>query len=104
MLDKSTAHNTSLSRMEDDLISEIKPLINDGKLLEMQIVWEEYEETDFGRPVAWDYIFQKVYLHAALKKKKDICDWLDTLFVTFNEMTQIAIRQMFPYARYLLRK
>jgi hypothetical protein len=91
--------------MEDQIISEIKPFIKEGNLEGMQILWEEYRDhTDFGRPVAWDYVFQKVYLHAALLKKHDICKWLDTLYETFNEMTKIAIRQMFPYARYLLRK
>jgi hypothetical protein len=90
--------------IEDDILSELKPLIAEGNLAELQRLWEEYQETDFGRPIAWDYIFQKSYLHAALKKKKDICDCLDTLFVTFNEMTKIALRQLFPYARYLLSK
>lgn len=91
-------------RTEDQILFELKPLIAEGNLVELQRLWEEYQETDFGGYVAWDYVFQKCYLHAALKKKKDICDWLDTLFVTFNEMTQIALRQMFPYARYLLTK
>lgn len=91
-------------RIEDQILFELKPLIAEGNLVELQRLWEEYQETDFGGYVAWDYVFQKCYLHAALKKKKDICDWLDTLFVTFNEMTQIALRQLFPYARYLLTK
>jgi hypothetical protein len=90
--------------IEDEILSELKPVIAEGNLTELQQLWEEYQETDFGRDIAWDYVFQKSYLHAALKKKKDICDWLDTLFVTFNEMTKIALRQLFPYARYLLTK
>jgi hypothetical protein len=90
--------------IEDEILFELKPVIAEGNLAELQRLWEEYQETDFGRDIAWDYVFQKAYLHAALKKKKDICDWLDTLFVTFNEMTQIALRQLFPYARYLLSK
>ena len=39
-----------------------------------------------------------------LKKQKEICIWLDTLFPTFDPITQIALRQLFPYARYLLTK
>jgi hypothetical protein len=91
--------------LEDEIICEIKPLINSGNLEGMQILWEDYQDgVEFERPIAWDYVFQKVYLHAALKKQAAICQWLDSLYLTFNEMTQIAIRQMFPYARYLLRK
>ena len=90
--------------MEDEIIREIKPVIEAGNLDALQIVWEDYCETDFGRPVAWDYVFQKVYLHAALNKQRAICEWLDSIFAEFNPMTQIAMRQMFSYARYLLNK
>ena len=91
--------------IEDELIQEIKPLIDDGNLTALEIAWEDYREnTDFGRELAWDYIFQKVYLHAALKKQHAICEWLDSIFLEFNPMLQIAMRHMFAYARYLLRK
>jgi hypothetical protein len=91
--------------IEDDIIREIKPLIEAGDLHTIQERWQEYyEDTDFGRELAWDYLFQKIYLHAALKKKKDICLWLDGLFLSFNPMTKIALRQMFSYANYLLRQ
>jgi hypothetical protein len=91
--------------IEDELIREIKPLINDGNLTALEIAWEDYRDnTDFGRELAWDYIFQKVYLHAALKKQHAICEWLDSIFLEFNPALQIAMRQMFAYARYLLRK
>lgn len=89
--------------IEDDLVSEIKPFINIGNLDGLKNEWCEYQETDFGRKVAWDYVFQKIYLHAALKKQKHICDWLDTLYNEFDPIIKIALRQMFSYARYLLK-
>jgi hypothetical protein len=91
--------------IEDQLISEIKPYINKGNLEGLQLQWEEYRnETDFGRELAWDYIFQKIYLHAALKKQSAICDWLNTIFTQFDPIQQIAMRQMFSYAKHLLNK
>jgi hypothetical protein len=91
--------------IEDQLISEIKLYINKGNLDGLKEQWEEYySETDFGREIAWDYIFQKIYLHAALKKQKPICDWLDIIYTKFDPIQQIALRQMFPYARHLLSK
>jgi hypothetical protein len=91
--------------IEDELIREIKPLIDDGNLEALEIAWEDYREnTDFGKELAWDYIFQKVYLHAALKKQHAICEWLDSIFQEFDPIIQIAMRQMFSYARYLLRQ
>lgn len=91
--------------IEDELISEIKPIINEGNLDYLILQWNEYKnETEFHREIAWDYIFQKVYLHAALKKQKHICEWLDIIFTQFDPIIQIALRQMFPYARQLLNK
>ncbi len=91
--------------IEEQVISEIKPFINKGYLDALKEQWKEYRtETDFGREIAWDFIFQKIYLHAALKKQKAICEWLDTIFTEFDPIQQIALRQMFPYARHLLNK
>jgi hypothetical protein len=91
--------------IEEQLIAEIKPYINNGNLEGLKEQWIEYRlETEFDRQVSWDFVFQKVYLHAALKKQKHICDWLDTVFTEFDPIQQIALRQMFSYARHLLNK
>lgn len=91
--------------VEEQLVAEIKPFINKGNLDALKEQWNEYySETDFGREIAWDFVFQKVYLHAALKKQKHICEWLDTVFTQFDPIQQIALRQMFSYAKHLLNK
>ena len=90
--------------IEEQLVAEIKPYINEGNLDGLKEQWDEWVNTDFDREVAWDFIFQKIYLHAALKKQKVICEWLDTIFTEFCPIQQIALRQMFAYARHLLNK
>ncbi len=89
--------------MEDDIINELKPFINASKLYALQEKWAEYQETDFGRDIAWDYVFQKIYLHACLKKQTKIVEWLMEMYTLFNPVTQIAIRQVFHYGEFLLR-
>ena len=59
---------------------------------------------EYHNKISYPFIFQKVYLHAALKKQKLICKWLDTIFIEFDTIQQIALRQMFSYARHLLNK
>ncbi len=93
-----------MSSIERELISEIKMYIQKGDLDDLKELWNEYQETDFGRTLAWEYIFEKVYLHAALKKQTAICSWLDELYSELDPIQQMGLRQMFPYARYLLRK
>lgn len=91
--------------IEEQLITEIKLFINKGNLEGLKEQWHEYKfQTEFDCEVAWDYVFQKTYLHAALKLQKHICKWLDTIYTELDPIQQIALRQMFPYARHLLAK
>lgn len=86
---------------EDQLVKEIKIYIDQNDLEGLKEFWEN---TEFDMDLGWDYIFEKVYLHAALKKKKNFCDWFDSLFSKLSKIEQMAIRQMFSYAKYLLNK
>jgi len=90
--------------IEEELIKECKICITEGHLEGLQEKWSTYQETDFEKDIAWDYVFQNLYLHAALKKQWSICEWMDVLFKDFNPVIQIAMRPMFSYARYLLNK
>jgi hypothetical protein len=91
--------------IEEQLIAEIKLLINTGNLDELKKKWNEYRDAiDFGREIAWDYVFQKVYLHAALKKQRSICEWLNIIFQELDPVSQIALRHTFSYAKHLLNK
>lgn len=94
-----------MSTLEDHIVRTIKPFIEKGDLGSLQEIWVEYRDnTEFPREVAWDYVFQKVYIHAALKKQAHMCQWLDEIFKGFDPIVQIAMRQMFAYARVLLKK
>jgi uncharacterized protein YeeX (DUF496 family) len=86
----------------DEIISFFKKYINDGSLeacqTYLQMLRDTYED------VPWDYIFQKVYIHACLKKQKQIVDWLMLVFTELPPIQQIAIRQIFSYGRILLAR
>ena len=90
--------------IEDQLLVVIKDNIDKGNWEGLHDLYNEYDETDFGRELAWDYMFQKMYIHASLRKKVDILKWLDDLYSEFDPIQQIAMRQMFSYSRYLLRQ
>ena len=77
-----------------DFIDKRDPTGFSEFLLEVQ---DDYEGV-------WDYIFKKVYIHACLKKNKPIVDLLMTYYEEMSEIERIAIRQVFPYGRYLLAK
>jgi hypothetical protein len=94
-----------MGSIELEIVDEIKFYVSIGDLDTIKTLFHEYQHnTEFQREISWDYIFQKVYLHAALKKQKHICEWLDTLFTRLDPIQQIALRQMFSYAKHLLNK
>jgi hypothetical protein len=86
----------------DSVIVDMKELVEKGELDALKAYYEslneEYEQ------VPWDYIYKAIYLHACLKKQHVIVDWLLELYKSFDEITTIALRQLFPYGRYLLNK
>ena len=91
--------------MENDIIAELKDVINLGNLAYLKEKWHELQyETEFEKPVAWDYVFQKVYLHACLKRQEHIVNWLKELFELLDPVAKIALRQMFPYGNILLNR
>jgi hypothetical protein len=80
-----------------DLLGAGKHLIERGDLKAFQEYVEEVEMVDWA--------FQKLYLHACLKGRREIAEWLETsVFPTMDPIAQIALRQGFAYGRHLLRK
>ena len=61
-----------------------------------------YENQSLDLP--WDVIYKDVYLHACLKKKPLIVNWLLEVYESMDPITKIALKQLFPYGRYLLNK
>ena len=90
--------------VDRELLLTIKEHIVDGNLKGLQEYWKELQETEFPCKVDWTTLFQKVYLHACLKGKREIAEWFQTLFSQMDPIQQIGLRQVFPYGRYLLAK
>jgi len=90
--------------MNKELVSNCKSYVTEGNLAGLQSYYSEIQSMEYEYNPNWQFIYQQVYLHACLKKKKDIADWLTSIFPSFDPVSQIALRQVFPYGRYLLAK
>ena len=83
------------------LIDEIKDAIDKDDLKEVQ---EMYDSIDFNdSQIPWDYVFQKVYLYACLKKKQKFIAWFENIFYQFNQIQQSSIRHTLNYGRFISR-
>lgn len=86
----------------DNIIFVSKQFINSDDLLGLQEYFKETQSTEFESEPSWDYIFQKVYLHACLKKRNSMAEWLKTeIFPQLGAIQQIALRQIFSYGHAL---
>jgi len=85
----------------EDIIHVFKEFINKKDAEGFTSFLSETQDDYDG---VWDYIFKKVYIHACLKKNQPIVDILLKQYEELSEIERIAIRQVFPYGRYLLAK
>jgi hypothetical protein len=90
--------------MNEAFIRTCKTYVNEGNLLGLQDCYNEMRNNDLGYNLNWEYIYHRIYLHACLKKKQDIANWLTSIFTSFDIISQTGLRQIFPYGRYLLAR
>lgn len=93
-----------MSSRDRGYVADMKHLIDQGNLLALQEYYRNLMEGEHDVLPAWDYIYQTVYLHACLKHKTEIVDWMKTLFPLLPTITQIAMRQVFAYGNYLQKR
>jgi len=91
------------------IIRFLKGLVDKNDLNAMKTYYstlpeEEEDTTIMFVNIPWDVVFQRVYLHACLRKRIDIVAFLVQVYETMDPIDKIALRQVFPYGRYLLNK
>lgn len=86
----------------DDLIRVFKEFINKKDLEGFKSYLFEIQET--YESLSWDYMFQKVYIHACLKKYQPVVDVLTEKYEELDPIHKISLRQIFAYGNYLLKR
>lgn len=91
--------------MSETITQSCKKYIEENNLDYLQLYYAELISSKHFDDIDWPSIFRTLYLHACLRKKKEIAEWFqNTLFPSMDPIQQIALRQIFPYGRYLLCK
>ncbi len=91
--------------MEKDIIRDLKEYINRSD----ESGFFEYirENMIIEHPLQLDlsYMFHRIYLHACLKGQATIAVWMEkNVYPALDKIQQIALRQIFPYGKHLLKK
>jgi hypothetical protein len=90
--------------MEAGPIRDCKALIEHGTLQALQDYYAEMLVSEDAHLVDWPFVLQKIYIHACLKKKRDIATWLESKFGDLDPISFIAYRQTIAYGKHLLKK
>ena len=84
-----------------EFVRQSKEFVDRGYLEGLIEFVKEYQQDD---TIAWDYVLQKLYVHACLRKKLEISEKILEYIVLLDPIQQIAIRQMIPYGKWLLQR
>ena len=92
--------------MEKSIIQYCKSLVDDNNLPLLQCYYNQLtNDTIFDVQPNWDYIFQRVYLHACLRKRRDVAEWMKVeIYPTLNDIQRTSIRHVFAYGKHLMNK
>ena len=91
--------------LTEECVWDLKRTIENGSLDDLRDGVYEWIQESGENTVAWDYVILKTYVHACLKKKGHMADWIAENGERMLDPAQwIAIRQMIPYGRRLLGK
>jgi hypothetical protein len=86
-------------------LKDLKQMVERENLVGLQEYFAMVLKGELDSDAEWDYLFQKVYLHSCLKKKVEIAEWLEKeVFPQLPTIQAMAIRQVFPYGKYLLKR
>jgi hypothetical protein len=90
--------------IETDLLRDIKEVVERGSLDTLQTFYNYLHKVHEDEEIDWPYILQKTYLHACLKKKKDMVEWLGGLFDLLDPISRIAYRHTLSYGKVLFNR
>lgn len=103
----SIVHTMAATRPTQEIVYHVKKQIDAGDLEGIQRMYLDILNTDFetGHEPDIGYMFSNLYKHACLKGQRDIAEWLTrALYHNMDPIQQIALRQIFPYGRWLLAR
>ena len=89
-----------------EIIIICKKYISNNDLYGLKIYYENLSNLDIfiSNVIAYEYIYQKIFLHTCIKGHREILEWLIERYKEMDNIRKIALRQMFFYGKYLLKK
>ena len=90
----------------NNIIKECKQMIEKENLHGLKEYYNNLNEKELfiSNFIAYEYIFQKIYIHACNYGNKEILEWLIEKYDEMDNIRKIGLRQLFFYGKYILKK
>ena len=88
------------------IIKICKKMIESKNLDELKEYYNTLDKTQIfiSNTIAYEYIFQKIFIHACNYGNKEIIEWLFEKYNEMDNIRKIALRQLFYYGKYMLKQ
>lgn len=88
--------------LQKEVIKNSKNFINNNDLYQLKQYYNDILDLKIEYNINIEYLFKEVFYCACYNQNKEIILWLISIYNTFDDMTKIALRQIFIYAKYIL--
>jgi len=90
----------------NNIIKECKKIIENENLQELKEYYNTLDEYEIfiSNTIPYELIFQKIFIHACNYGNKEIIEWLVEKYNEMDNIRKIALRQLFFYGKYILKK
>jgi len=87
--------------LQKEVIKNCKNFINNNDLYELKQYYNHILDLKIEYNINLEYLFKEVFYCACYTLNKEIILWLISIYNTFDDITKIALRQIFIYGKYI---
>jgi len=88
--------------MNRNIVRTAKRYVEENNTIMLKNMYKEISTMDSEYNVNIPSIFKDIFLHACLRGETEVITFLMRFYFEFDDITQVLLRQMFPYGKYIM--
>ena len=88
--------------MNRNIVNTAKKYVEENNIIMLKSMYKDISNMDCEYKLNIPSIFKDIFLHACLRGETEIITYLISFYFEFDDITQVLLRQMFPYGKYIM--
>ena len=88
--------------MNRNIIKTAKKYVEENNSIMLKSLYNDISNMDCEYSVNIPSIFKEVFYHACSRGETEIITYLIQFYFELDDITQVLLRQMFPYGKYIM--